>query len=78
MVAGWKQVVTDSGVERPQVIKYLNEVGEDGWELVGVAFHDQKEAKPMVLLQTSETGSGYPISGLSLLGAVYRLTATGQ
>ena len=58
MVAGWKQVVTDSGVERPQVIKYLNEVGEDGWELVGVAFHDQKEAKPMYYFKRPKQAPG--------------------
>jgi hypothetical protein len=47
MVSGWKQVVTESGVERPQVIKYLNQVGEEGWEFVQLAFHDQEDARPM-------------------------------
>ena len=47
MVASWKQVVTESGAERPQVVKYLNSLGDEGWELVQVTFHDLVEAKPM-------------------------------
>ena len=54
MVSGWKQVVTDSGVERSQIIRYLNEAGDDGWDCLPLP----EGSKADVLYQAFETACG--------------------